>query len=323
MKLASNRRGLFALAPLILLGVAAGVSAGTTRTAKADDADKTAFNERCATRLAVSMLGTSATPEMLASTSPQSYVDSLLDAPAFVERFARFINTKFNRGTANLPEQDPAYFMTKYVLTNNKPWSDMFVGRYKVDVVADRGVQVLPDPEGLGYFRSTPWLKRYAGNEVTGLKLTTAYRILQNTVGLEVNPTTNAPEADISATGRSAPTCAPCHFTNWFALDKVAGVLSKRVTSPTNEITFEPYTGGPQQLLGGTPIGSDRELVEALVKSENFGFNACRLAFKFLYGRAENTCEGPTFDRCVDEFNAKGTITSALAVVAKNPGYCQ
>jgi hypothetical protein len=62
--------------------------------------------------------------------------------------------------------------------------------------------------------------------------------------------------------------------------------------------------------------------VKTLVASENFPVATCRLVFKFLYGRAENACEGPIFDACVDEFRAKGTIQSALALVAKQPGFC-
>ena len=70
-------------------------------------------------------------------------------------------------------------------------------------------------------------------------------------------------------------------------------------------------------------VNDDKELVQALVDSPNFSFNACRLAFKFLYGRAENVCESKVFDACVTEFKSKGTIQAALASVAKDPGFCQ
>ena len=52
-------------------------------------------------------------------------------------------------------------------------------------------------------------------------------------------------------------------------------------------------------------IKNDQELVTALVESENFSVNACRLAFKFLYGRSDNQCEGALLDLCVDNFKAK------------------
>jgi len=310
-----------ALAPVI--GVAMGLSAGG-RQAKADDADKTAFNERCASRLAISILGTSPTADMLAAADPQSLVDTMLKDPAFIERFSTFINSQWNRDPGQTQELDSAYFLSKYVLTNGKPWSDIFLGQYKVDLDATgKTVQVTADPEGLGYFRSMPWLKRYAGNEPAGIKISTAYRIMQNTIGLTLVASTNAPGADISATGRQAAPCNSCHFDNWYALDKTAGILSKKITNADKSIGFQPYTGGPQTILGGVQVSDDKSLVQALVASENYPFNTCRLAFQYLYGRAENQCEGPVFDSCVSTFKAQGTIQSALSVVAKDPGYCQ
>jgi hypothetical protein len=142
-------------------------------------------------------------------------------------------------------------------------------------------------------------------------------------VGLKLVATTNAPEADVSAKGRSAPACAGCHYDNWHALDKVASVLSKKVVDAEGNVAFEAYTGGPKTILDGVPIASDEDLVQALVGSENFADNACRLAFRFLYGRDENSCEGETFDRCLDELQAKKTMQSALAAIAKNPAFCQ
>ena len=59
------------------------------------------------------------------------------------------------------------------------------------------------------------------------------------------------------------------------------------------------------------------------MNSEAFEFRACRVAFEFLYGRSEMTCEGPIFDRCMTEFKAKGTIQSAIAAVATDSSYCQ
>jgi hypothetical protein len=135
-------------------------------------------------------------------------------------------------------------------------------------------------------------------------------------------PSTNAPSADLSASGRQSAGCRACHFDGWFGLDNVANVLSRRTGTATN-ITFGPPPAAPQELLGGIIINDDKELVTALVKSEAFQFRACRMAFEFLYGRPEVTCEGPVFDRCMDAFKAGGTITSALAAVAKDQTYCQ
>jgi len=34
-------------------------------------------------------------------------------------------------------------------------------------------------------------------------------------------------------------------------------------------------------------------------RDEGFDVNACRLAYGFLYGRIEYSCEAPVFDQCV------------------------
>jgi len=41
------------------------------------------------------------------------------------------------------------------------PWSDMFLGAHRVDVV-NNNVSIVTDANGLGYLRSPAWLKRYA-----------------------------------------------------------------------------------------------------------------------------------------------------------------
>jgi hypothetical protein len=314
-----TRRTWLMTAPVVLGAIAA---AAATRPAAATGEDVTELHERCATRLSVAFLGKTATDAQLASTDPQASVDSMLQDPAFIERFARFTNASFNDGPGATPEEDAPYFLAKYVLANGKPWSDMFLGPYKVDRDATGQVVVTNDPNGLGYFRSRPWLVRYAGNEAAGIKISTAYRIMNNVMGLRLTASTNAPSVDISATGRLAAPCNGCHYTPWFALDHVAAVLTKRVGSG-DAMTFLAPTAGPQKILGGLTIANDQELVSALVANDGFKFRTCRMAFQFLYGRPENKCEGPTFDRCIDELSAKKTVQSALAAVAKDPSFCQ
>jgi hypothetical protein len=285
------------------------------------DAEKA---ERCATRLSIAITGKAPAAALISKANPQEDVDALLASADFQERFSRFVNASFNDGPGAVNSEDPAYYLTRYVLTNNLKWEDMFLGQYKVDVdpAATANVIVTSDANGLGYFRSMPWLKRYAGNEMAGIKLSTAYRIMQNTIGLKLVPSTNAPNADLTANGRQSAGCRACHFDGWFAIDKVASVLTRRTGTPTN-ITFGPPPAAPQEILGGMIINDDKELVTALVKSEAFNFRACRMAFEFLYGRSEVTCEGPVFDKCMDAFRSAGTITSALATVAKDQTYCQ
>lgn len=301
--------------------------AASTATAQAVTAEQT---ERCATRLSISLLGKSPVAALMSAADPQSQIDAMLSSADFQERFARFVNATFNDDPGANASEDPAYYLTKHVLTNNLTWDQMFLGQYKVDVVAGSPAGTAPtvqvDANGMGYFRSRPWLLRYAGNELAGIKLSTAYRIMHNTIGLKLVASTNAPGADTTATGRASAGCSACHYDGWFALDKVASVLSRKIETLVNGntvISFGPPPASPQQILGGAIIANDKELITALVKSEAFEFRACRMAFEYLYGRAEMSCEGPVFDRCMTAFKATGTIQSALASVAKDATFCQ
>jgi hypothetical protein len=288
----------------------------------ADEAAKV----RCATRLSLSLTGKAPSAALLASADPQSQIDALLADPAFVEQFSRFVNSEMNPEPAMTPAQDSTYYMSKYILENGKPWHEMFDGKYDVQPVAAANgnpatAQIVEDPNGLGYFRSRPWMVRYAGNEEAGYRLSSAFRIQQNIIGLDVGAVTNSPGTDISATGRMSQNCRGCHYDPYFALDKVAKILSKRVD--TNPITFSPPTEGPQTILDGKTINNDAELVQALLDSTDYKFRTCRLAFVFLYGRSEASCESALFDKCIDDFTATGDVRSALRAIASDPGYCE
>lgn len=313
-------RTLLPVAPVVAAIIIAATS--TPKRAVADaQTDAAEKAERCATRISIAMVGEGASAQLLASPTPQTAFDTLVKDPRFQERFSRFINSQFNQVPGATAAEDASYYMTKYVLTNEKPWTDMFLGPYDV-VQQGNDAVVQNNPNGLGYFRSRAWMVRYAGNELAGIKIVTAYRMMQNTIGLTLSATTNAPTVDTSATGRKAAQCAGCHYNPWFALDKVAAVLGTRTGTGMNT-QFQPNTLGPQQILGGVTIADDKELVTALVNNEAFNVNACRLAFKYLYGRAEYSCEGPVFDQCVTAFKADKKITTALSVVAKDPSFCE
>jgi hypothetical protein len=277
--------------------------------------------ERCAVRVGIALTGKSPGSALLSSQNPQAEVDALLQSPEFIERFSRFINATFNDAPGASAVDDSAYHLTKHVLTNHKPWRDLFIGPYDV-TMANNAVVVKDDPNGLGYFRSKAWVERYAGNEENGIKLQTAYRMLNNTTGIKLTAAVAMPGVDFSAVGRQNASCRGCHFDGWFALDRLASVLSRKVKTG-DTVTFTPPTAGPQQLLDGRMISNDKELLTALVNAPTFDFRVCRLAFQFLYGRNELTCEGPVFDQCVDAFRASGTIEAALRTVAMDPAYCQ
>jgi hypothetical protein len=320
------KRVLGAVGPVVVGALALVTGIAKPQNVHADDqANATELRERCATRLSIAFLGKSPGAELAAAPNPQEAVDKLLADPAFIERFARFVNAEFNPEPGENPAEDASYFVAKYILTNNKPWKEMFVGAYDVvpaDVAGEKSASVEANADGLGYFRSAAWMRRYAGNEQAGYRIAAAYRILQNTTGLALLATTNVEGVDLTAKGRAAAACAGCHFENWYALDKVSKILSKRKGQGT-KMTFTEPTEGPQQILGGKTIANDKELVEALVASENFKFNTCRVAFNFLYGRAESTCEAKVFDACVDTVGQAGTMQAALATIAKDPTFCQ
>ncbi|MFO0741536.1 MAG: hypothetical protein U0270_36905 [Labilithrix sp.] len=269
-------------------------------------------NARCANRLSIALTGKTAAD----LEHPKQSIEGLLQSEEFNERFARFINTEFNAAPGQNAMEDAPYYIAKRVLQDGRPWSDTFLGTWGLRPVAGR-VAVAQDANGLGYFRSEDWYKRYEGNEESGIKLATAYRIMNNVVGLKLVASTNSPSTDQTATGRHASPCNSCHFDGWFALDQVASILPKKGQP------FDAYKGGPKAILGGKQIANDKELVTALVESENFSVNACRLAFKFLYARVDNKCDGPVLDRCVDAFKEKKTIQSALNSIATEAGFCE
>ena len=301
---------------LALPFVAVAIGTAFLKPVHADGPNEAELRERCATRVSIAFLGQSPSTALVASPSPQSSVDAMLKDSSFIERFARFVNSELNPEPGMNVAEDASYTLAKHVITNDLPWKEMFVGKFQVDI------GVTSDPNGLGYFRSTAWMRRFAGNELAGYRIVAAYRILQNTTGLELMATTNVDGADLSAQGRQAQACAGCHYQNWYALDKVAKILSKRKGTGTT-MTFTPPTEGAQQLLGGQMIKDDADLVNGLVGSENYRVFACRLAFKFLYGRMENVCEAGPFDKCITDFKAKGTMQAALAAIAKDGTYCQ
>jgi len=308
----------------------AAVVVASSASAQQLDAQKA---QRCATRLSIAITGKSASSTLLADSNPQASIDALLASSDFQDRFARFTNATFNadREPGAVPAEDAPFYLAKYVLQNNKPWSQLFLGQYNVAVASGQAVDstnvvVTQDPNGLGYFRSKPWMLRFAGNELAGIKISTGYRMMNNTIGLTLVASTNAPGADVSQTGRHSAGCTACHFDGWFALDLVASVLSRKVTTTSNgttTISFGPPPATPQQVFGGITVADDKDVVTALVNSTAFQFRSCRLAFMYLYGRPEQTCEGPVFDKCMTEFGQTGMITDALKTVAQDPSYCQ
>jgi hypothetical protein len=304
----------------VVVGVGA-VVAGGSRSARGEDPDLAAKRERCAIRLSIALTGDGPSAALLAAQDPQAQVDTLLGTPEFIERYASFINRSFNRLPGPTPARDAPYFLVRKILETKGQWKDVFLGPYNVVENMDGSASVADDASGLGYFRSDAWMRKYAGNEGAGIKLQTASRMVDNTVGLKVQAVQAAPDQDRSAAGRQSGACRGCHFDSWFALDKIASVLSRRVGTG-NDITFGPPPSSPQQVLDGVTVKDDKDVVTALVSSVQYLFHQCRLAFTFLYGRSENSCEGAVLDKCMDTLKTTGLLQAGLSVIAKDPAFC-
>jgi hypothetical protein len=179
---------------------------------------------------------------------------------------------------------------------------------------------VVADPAGLGYFRSRAWMVRYAGNELNGVRIVAAYRMLNNVLGTKLAAAVNTDGID--AAGRMSAACSGCHYNPINGLDLVAGILSRRIGTGNN-MSFSTTVGPAVTILGGQTVGNDAQLINAMVNSNDFRYRACRLAVEDAYARPEYKCEGTTFDACIAAFNASGTIQSAVAAIAKAPTFCQ
>lgn len=312
------------LAVLVPVAAAAALAASGPRAqAEGNGGDRAEANERCAVRLSIALEGTSPSASLLASPDPKSSIDAMIGGEAFTERFASFINAEFNGAPSEAPADDPVYYLAKHVIAARAPWSDMFIGRYAITAASATATSmtVTDDPDGLGYFHSPAWMKRYAGNEDAGAMIIAAFRILADTTGLELAVSVGNPGEKRDAAGREASACKGCHFDAWYALDKFAKLLPRK-RGTGDAITFAAPVGGAQELLG-TTLEDDRQMVEALVASDSWRFAQCRNVFKFLHGRPENQCEAPAFDACVAALETDGTIQAAVAAVAKDASFCQ
>lgn len=117
--------GSGALAIGLAVGIASAASSGVSKEARADGPDHLK-RERCAIRLAGSLLGSSPSAELLGASDPQAVAASLLTAPAtkslFVERFARFVNAQLNDAPGTNAEQDAVYFTAYRVIDEDLTW---------------------------------------------------------------------------------------------------------------------------------------------------------------------------------------------------------
>lgn len=241
----------------------------------------------------------------------------------FTEPWAAFINTRFNAQPGLTAEDDIMVAAVRFVLANNRPWREVFIGRFGVKgpygfpVVIDA-----PEAPPHGFFGLGAWQTRYQGNASDGAMLQASYRILKATLGFELVPSPKNATGDASHTGRQRDECRGCHFDSPYALDKVAAILPWHREGVASKAKVVPQVPVPQVLFGGRTVSSLDELLRIAVESDAFLFWSCQLAFEFAVGRHEFACEAPIFDRCVDTLRATQDIRQAVASIMQDPSYC-
>ena len=292
----------------------------------ANDISSSLNSRQCITRYSIAITGNAPDQSLLDSNDPESKenIQKLLTSQDFYERFARFINHEFSDERGDSSEEDASYHMAKHVLENNLKWKDMFVG--KLNVVEQNGrVRVRNDPNGLGYTRSDAWAQRYAGNEGNGVRINTAYRVMQNTFGLELVAADLPADADTTVEGRNTQQpCKSCHFDQVTALDPVATAFPNVVRNNQGGfIRFAEANKTPQQALGGESFTNDADLMNVLTSSLDYEYHSCELAYKFVTGRDENTCGKPVMDKCLTAFKETGYIQDAIASIITSEEICR
>lgn len=249
-----------------------------------------------------------------------AFVAEQLASNKFVELFSAFVNTRFNRGLAMSAEEDAVFYVVRHVLENDLPWTDLYLGNW--GWAGPGGYpQVIDDPNGVGYFTAPAWVRRYAGNDLDGYMLFAAYRVVQNTTGIVLVPSPFNANADSNFEGRQRNECRHCHIDSAVALDKIARFFPRRTGFGTNMVLTPPENGA-QELLNGRTVHDLRELLGALLETDDYKFWTCRLVFEYTYGRAESACEAPLFDQCVATLEATNDIRQAVATVVGDPSFC-
>ena len=203
-------------------------------------------------------------------------------------------------------------------------WRELFLGHY--NVYPKKGT-VVEAENGLGYFSLFPWKQTYAGNEENGVQINAAYRILHNMTYLrsEAVDSEEVGLDDLDAEGRRQKPCSSCHYEQWFALDKTASVLGK-VRRQGDKLTFEGPSGEFVKLFNDEVSVRDKYgLVNAIADSEHFRYNACRLAFKFVFRQdhARGDAEIEAFDACMKVFQKDSTIQTAIGALLKSKAFCK
>lgn len=271
----------------------------------------------CGQRIAAALSGD---PRADVAQPQNALVRGQLASEKFVELFARFVNTRFNRGLAMSAEEDAVYFTVRHVLTNNLPWSQIYLGEFGWEGPGGYP-RIKPDPAGVGYFTAPQWVSRYAGNDLDGYMLFAAYRLVQNTTGIVLVPSPFNADENSNVAGRERGGCRYCHLDSPLALDRIARFFPTR-TGFGARMVLTPPANTPAQLAGNHTVSNLRELLGVMLQTDDYRFWTCRTVFEFAYGRPESACEAEVFDRCVDALVATDDIREAVAAVVEDPTFC-
>ena len=282
---------------------------------------------QCATRISLAITGKAPTMEFLNTKDPQgeAEIDKLIATAEFNERFARYSNSAFNEGVGESSHEDAPYHMALYALQKNLKWEEIFIGKFNVIADSEDNVSVVADENGLGYVKSQAWIERYAGNEGNGIRINTAYRVMQNAYGLEMIASNLPAEADTTVEGRNTTQpCKSCHFDQVTALDPVAEAFPDVIRNVDGAfLGLAAARTEPREVLGVHMVTTQEDLMKLLVGSKDHKYFACQMAFKYLTGRHENSCSKSVMDTCLEAYQRSGLIQDAVKTIVRDESFCQ
>lgn len=277
---------------------------------------------QCSQKLYNTLFQRPPTQDELKSPFPLAQLPAMLRSNSFRDVFARFVNAKMNTGPSNKLDDNIIYTLVKnHVLRGDKPWHELFNGQ-----VSASGSIISEDANAIGYFENANWKQRYAGNEEDGYRLRSAYLIINNVIGLNLDAITVTSTGGSARNDRKNPqsVCYSCHYASEFALDKIANILTKvdREASANGSIVFTPEPEGPNQTLFNTNVSNLSDLVNTLIAQDQFNTQACSLAFEFLFARQEGGTEPALMNQCISQFKQSQKITDAVALFVQSPIFC-
>lgn len=293
---------------------------------------------QCSQKLHSTLYGRSATAAELNISEPLNQLDSMILEEEFTENFGNFVNAHMNWLPAEGRNNNPVYMgVTRYLFMPRQnsghateyPWKNLFTEGYRP---YDGGFNPQDIEEGAGgqrasgYFSDKNWKKTYKGNEEGGIKIRTAYLILNNQIGLNLEALTVNASGGSGLSARQNPesVCYSCHFRTEYGLDKIASILPlvNRETSDAQNFNEKPASSNSQEIYGQT-VTELKDLTALLAERPEFFTNACSIAFEFVFGREHRGADREIFEACVPIFQESGYITTAVKYFVESDYFCR